>query len=158
MSKLEDGNYTIETSLKGGSGRASIESPTPLKVEQGDIKVTITWSSPYYDYMQIGEEYYYPVNTEGNSEFEIPVNSLEEDLSVKAETLAMSKPHVISYTIGFDESTLKHTEIRQESVKNNTNQNSKGYVLYGSILMSAIFIIGCGVYVFKRRKKNRENN
>lgn len=33
--QLADGNYTVEVTLDGGSGRATIESPTGLFVEDG---------------------------------------------------------------------------------------------------------------------------
>ena len=31
--QLADGNYTVEVTMEGGSGRATIESPTALSVE-----------------------------------------------------------------------------------------------------------------------------
>lgn len=42
----------------------------------------ITWSSPNYDYMIVDGEKYLPVNTEGNSVFEIPVAALDTALAV----------------------------------------------------------------------------
>ena len=47
---------------------------------------------------------YTPVNDGGNSTFEIPV-TLDEDIAVSAETVAMSTPHTIDYTLHFDSST-----------------------------------------------------
>ena len=32
---LEDGDYTVEVTLEGGSGRTTVESPTELKIENG---------------------------------------------------------------------------------------------------------------------------
>ena len=32
---LSDGEYTVEVTLEGGSGRASIQSPTELTIENG---------------------------------------------------------------------------------------------------------------------------
>ena len=104
---LEDGTYTAEVTLEGGSGRATIESPATLTVKDGEVIASIVWSSPNYDYMIVNEEKYLPVNTEGNSVFEIPVASLETPLEVVADTVAMSKPHEIEYTITFDASTVK---------------------------------------------------
>lgn len=49
---------------------------------------------------------YAPVNDGGNSTFEIPV-TLDEDIAVSAETVAMSTPHTIDYTLHFDSSTMK---------------------------------------------------
>ncbi len=56
--------------------------------------------------MQIGETRYDPINTEGNSTFEIPV-TFDEENAVSALTTAMSEPHLIDYTLFFDSSTLK---------------------------------------------------
>ena len=46
-------------------------------------------------------EKYLPTNTEGNSTFEIPVSALGVPLSVVADTVAMSTPHEIEYTLTF---------------------------------------------------------
>ena len=43
--QLADGNYTVEVTMEGGSGRATIESPTALSVEDGQAVAQITWSS-----------------------------------------------------------------------------------------------------------------
>ncbi len=104
---LANGTYTAEVTLEGGSGRATIESPATLTVTDGAVTASIVWSSPNYDYMLVDGEKYLPVNTEGNSVFEIPVASLEKPLEVVADTVAMSKPHEIEYTITFDVSTVK---------------------------------------------------
>jgi len=97
----------IEVTLEGGSGKATVESPTAIRVEDGKYIATITWSSPYYDYMIVDGEKYEPVNTEGNSVFEIPVDGLDEKLEVIADTVAMSKPHEIEYTLYFDSKSMK---------------------------------------------------
>ena len=104
---LEDGTYTAEVTLEGGSGRASIESPTTLTVKDGKVTASIVWSSPNYDYMIVDGKKLLPVNTEGNSVFEIPVASFDTALDVIADTVAMSKPHEIEYKITFDSSTIK---------------------------------------------------
>ena len=70
----------------------------------------IEWSSPNYDYMIVDGEKYLPVNTEGNSVFEIPVKDINKPLDVIADTVAMSKPHEIEYTLNFNTDTLKEVE------------------------------------------------
>jgi Tfp pilus assembly protein PilW len=102
-----DGQYTIGVTLAGGSGRAAVESPAVLSVSDGAMTAQIVWSSPNYDYMLIDGTYYYPINTEGNSTFEIPVAALDSEIALSAETTAMSEPHVIDYTLYFDSSTVK---------------------------------------------------
>ena len=96
-----DGSYTCEVTLEGGSGRATVDSPAALTVADGKMTATIVWSSPNYDYMIVDGEKYRPTNTEGNSTFEIPVSALGVPLSVVADTVAMSTPHEIEYTLTF---------------------------------------------------------
>ena len=102
-----DGTYTCEVTLEGGSGRATVESPAALTVADGKMTATIVWSSPNYDYMLVDGEKYLPTNTEGNSTFEIPVSALDTALDVTADTVAMSTPHEIEYTLTFDSASLK---------------------------------------------------
>ena len=96
-----DGSYTCEVTLEGGSGRATVDSPAALTVADGKMTATIVWSSPNYDYMIVDGEKYLPTNNEGNSTFEIPVSALGVPLSVVADTVAMSTPHEIEYTLTF---------------------------------------------------------
>ena len=96
-----DGTYTCDVTLEGGSGRATVESPAALTVADGRMTATIVWSSPNYDYMIVDGEKYLPTNTEGNSTFVIPVAALGTPLSVTADTVAMSTPHEIEYTLTF---------------------------------------------------------
>ena len=96
-----DGSYTCEVTLEGGSGRATVDSPAALTVADGKMTATIVWSSPNYDYMIVDGAKYLPTNTEGNSTFEIPVSALGTPLSVVADTVAMSTPHEIEYTLTF---------------------------------------------------------
>ncbi|MDX9871153.1 MAG: hypothetical protein RBT41_01885 [Clostridia bacterium] len=101
-----DGRYRIEVTLTGGSGRATVESPAQLTVADGQATAVLIWSSPYYEYMRLDGTTYYPVNTDGNAMFEIPV-LLDEDMPVSAQTVAMSRPHEIDYTLRFDGATLR---------------------------------------------------
>ena len=100
-----DGSYTCAVTLEGGSGRATVESPAALTVADGIMTATIVWSSPNYEYMLVDDVQYDPIQTEGNSEFQIPV-TLDEDVAVSALTVAMSQPHLIDYTLHFDSVTL----------------------------------------------------
>ncbi len=107
---LEDGLYTAEVTLKGGSGRAMVESPTQIRIENGQAFATIIWGSSNYDYMKVDGEKYLQTNTEGNSTFEIPVNAFDWNLAVTADTVAMSQPHEIDYTLYFDSTTITKIE------------------------------------------------
>ncbi|MCR5611624.1 MAG: iron transporter [Clostridiales bacterium] len=104
--RLEDGEYTCAVTLTGGSGKATVESPARIVIKDGRATATVVWSSKHYELMTVNGVEYKPVNTEGNSTFEIPVE-LDADMKVSALTTAMSEPHTIEYTLRFDSSTLK---------------------------------------------------
>ena len=107
MSTLADGSYTAELTMEGGSGRAGIQSPAQITVADGAVTATLEWSSPNYDYMLVDGEKYLPVNTEGNSVFEVPVTAFDEALTMVGDTVAMSKPHEVEYTVSFHSDTLQ---------------------------------------------------
>lgn len=107
---LADGNYTVEVRLEGGSGKASVESPAKLRVEDGAAYATIVWSSSNYDYMRLDDEKYLPLNTEGNTVFEVPVIAFDSKVTYFADTTAMSTPHEIEYTLYFDAATIAEAE------------------------------------------------
>ena len=104
--EITDGDYTVEVTLSGGSGRASIESPCHVTISGGQATATIIWSSPFYEYMLVGNARYEPVQESGNATFEIPV-VFDEDIDVSASTVAMSQPHLVDYTLHFNSKTLK---------------------------------------------------
>lgn len=104
---VKDGVYSIELTFEGGSGKAHILSPAELTVSDGTMTAAVEWSSANYDYMVVDGEKYLPVNTEGNSMFEIPVAALDTELSVIGDTVAMSTPHEVEYTVTFHSDTMK---------------------------------------------------
>lgn len=104
--ELEEGEYTVEVSLEGGSGKAGINSPAKLTVTDENITAEIIWNSNNYDYMVVDGEKYLPVSTDEFSVFEIPVTVFDRKMSVSADTTAMSTPHEIEYTLYFDSSTI----------------------------------------------------
>lgn len=110
LSAVEDGSYTIELTMEGGSGRASIQSPAQLAIADGAATAILEWSSPNYDYMLVNSEKYLPVNTEGNSVFEVPVEALDVPLTMIGDTVAMSTPHEVEYTVTFHSETLESAE------------------------------------------------
>lgn len=99
--EFQDGTYQMEVELLGGSGRASVTSPAKVEIKDGKAVATLEWSSPNCDYMVVDGEKYLPVNTEGNSVFQIPVEAFDQDIAVIADTVAMSTPHEIEYTLNF---------------------------------------------------------
>jgi hypothetical protein len=107
---LSDGAYTVEVTLEGGSGRASVESPAQMTVENGTATAHIVWSSPNYDYVVVDGVRYDPVDTVGASAFDLPVLGFDYDMPLSADTTAMSTPHEISYTLHFDSASIKAAE------------------------------------------------
>lgn len=105
-SGVADGTYQVNVTLEGGSGRASVESPCTVTVKNGECTATLIWSSSHYDYMVVDGKTYEPTNTEGNSTFDIPIDSLNCTMEVQADTTAMSTPHLIDYTLTFSEEDL----------------------------------------------------
>ena len=104
----EDGAYTAAVTLEGGTGRASVASPAALRCENGQFWATLVWSSPNFDYMKVDGERYGLISEPGsNSTFEIPVSAFDAPLPVIADTVAMSEPHEVEYTLCFDSSTLQ---------------------------------------------------
>ncbi len=104
---LEDGSYSVELTFEGGSGKAYILSPVTIKVAEGTVTATLKWNSSNYDYMIVDGEKYLPVSTEGGSVFEIPVSVFDEQINVIGDTVAMSKPHEIEYTLTFNSDTIQ---------------------------------------------------
>lgn len=106
---IEDGMYTVDMDFEGGSGKAKIVSPVSVTVTDGKAVATVQWSSPNYDYMIVDGEKYLPVNTEGDSVFEIPI-VFDEPMNVIGDTVAMSKPHEVEYMLTFHSDTVKKKE------------------------------------------------
>ena len=104
---LEDGNYTAHLTFEGGSGKAEILSPAELTVSEGNVTATVQWNSPNYDYMIVNEEKFLPVNDGGDSVFEIPVTVFDAPIEIIGDTVAMSKPHEVEYTLIFHADTIE---------------------------------------------------
>ena len=138
---LADGKYSVEVTMEGGSGRASISSPTILTVENGQATARIEWSSSHYDYMKIGDVQYDPVNEDGNSVFQIPVTVFDEPVEVVADTTAMSVPHEIDYTFTFDSASLK---------------SEKAVVTQQRIVMLVVIIAAAVTIVLIKKKKAKK--
>ncbi len=138
---MKNGIYEIEITMTGGTGRAHIGSPVKLTVYDGSITAQVEWSSPNYDLMIVDGKKFLPVNSEGNSVFEIPVYTLDEPLPVKAETIAMSEPHLIDYVITFDKSSLP------------AENDLTVPLIAGSSALGVIVIVGAVITVIKTRKR-----
>jgi len=116
---LPDGEYAIEVGLTGGSGRASVSSPTLLIVREGRAWARLLWSSPYYDYMLLSGARYDNLTADGgSSRFEIPVTAMDAPLRVIADTTAMGDPVEIEYALTFyAESIGDRRQVPQEAAR-----------------------------------------
>jgi len=137
-----DGTYKIDVVLEGGSGRATITSPATLVVKEGHAYAQIEWSSSHYDYMKVGETMYEPINTDGNSVFEIPVTVMDEPMDVIADTTAMSVPHEIEYTLTF----------ASDSITSGKQATAGQQILYLAVVVAA----GVVVVILTKKKKSKK--
>ena len=103
---LADGDYQVDVTLEGGSGRASVESPAQMTAENGKVTATIVWSSSNYDYMKVNGVRYDAVIENDRSVFTIPVTCFDWKMAVVADTIAMSQPHEIDYALRFDSASI----------------------------------------------------
>lgn len=139
-----DGEYAIEVTLTGGSGRASVSSPTRMIVRDGRAWARLLWSSAYYDYMLLDGVRYDNLSTDGgNSTFEIPIPAMDAPVEVIADTTAMGDPVEIRYQLTFyGESVGDVRQVPQEAAK---------YVLL--ISLGIIVVGGVLNYFVKRGRK-----
>ncbi|SKB63181.1 hypothetical protein SAMN06296386_10345 [Lachnospiraceae bacterium] len=140
-----DGEYSIEVNMTGGSGRASISSPTYLTVKDGRAYARLLWSSVHYDYVRVGNKTYYNLAEDGgNSVFEIPVLAMDRSFPIIGDTTAMGDPVEIRYELTFyQESIQSKGAIPQEAAKR---------VL---IVAGCIIVFGGILDYFVNRKRRR---
>ena len=141
---VPDGEYSIEVNMVGGSGRASVSSPTWLTVKDGGAYATLLWSSTYYDYLILGGKTYYNQTTDGgNSTFLIPIPIMNESFPIIADTTAMGEPVEIRYMLTFYDDTIG-------------DRGKIPQVAAGRVLIIAAVILGAGgvlnIIVKKKRK------
>lgn len=143
----DDGEYSIEVELEGGSGKASVTSPTLITVKNKAATARIQWSSSNYDYMIVDGEKILNENTNENgySTFTIPVTAFDSEMSVIADTTAMGTPHEIAYALTFYADSIESKgALPQEAAKR-------------VLVVAAIIIVGGGIlnhFVAKRRNRD----
>ena len=121
----DDGEYSIEVELEGGSGKASVTSPTLITVKNKAATARIQWSSSNYDYMIVDGEKYLPVNEDGGN------------------TVAMGAPREIQYTLTFYSASIgSKSQMPQEAAKR-------------VVAVALVIIIGGGILNYFVNKRNR---
>ena len=145
MSK-KDGEYSIEVNMTGGSGRASISSPTLLIIKDGKAYANLIWSSTYYDYMIVGgKKYKNETKDGGNSTFTIPIAAMDRIIPVIADTTAMGDPLEINYSLTFYQNTIGDKGLIPQ-------------VAAKKVLVFALIIIVVGAilnHIVKKRRKGK---
>lgn len=139
----EDGEYTVEVKLEGGTGRAAVTSPAPLTIKDGKVTARIEWSSSNYDYMMVQDRKYFPIAGEENSVFEIPVYVFDSPMKVIGDTTAMSRPYEIEYTLTFDSSTIEKA-------------GGISAAVIAVIAAAVIAVLLAAVLLLRKRKKTEE--
>lgn len=99
MINLPEGDFKSELTLSGGTGRVTLQSPAEVHIENGVITVEMIWSSPNYDLMIVDGKEYKPTSVEGGARFIVEISSFDTPLKIQAETVAMSAPKMIDYTL-----------------------------------------------------------
>lgn len=142
---MDDGTYSIEVNMTGGSGRASVSSPTWFYVRNGKAYAKLLWSSSHYDYMKlVGIKYGNESTDGGNSTFTIPVAAFDQPIKVIADTTAMGDPVEIEYELTFYQDTIDSvTKVPQEAAK--------------KVICIALIIIVVGgiLNIFLKRKRKQ---
>ena len=98
-----------EITLEGGTGKAGIQSPVEIQIKDGSMTARLVWTSKNYDYMIVDGIRYDNENAGGNSTFTVPVKRLDQPLPVIGDTVAMSEPHEIAYTLTFSAESIEAT-------------------------------------------------
>ncbi len=142
---LEDGEYSVEVAMTGGSGRANVSSPTYLVVRDGKAYARLIWSSAYYDWMLLGNRTFTNETTDGGlSSFEIPIPMLDQPFPVIADTTAMGESVAIRYELTFySDSVGPKSRVPQEAAKR-------------VLALAAVIIVGGGaLHLIIQKKKEK---
>lgn len=146
--QLADGSYEISVELSGGTGRAGVLSPAYLEVEDGQAEAVIEWTSPNYDYMIVDGETLLPVEdwekrTGDGSVFRIPVEALDQEILVIADTVAMGNPHEIEYQLYFSSDSANLVSEENESVR-------MAVYVFGLLVILAVAVI---LWLFRKKER-----
>lgn len=94
----DEANAPDSFSFTGGTGRVQVTCPAIRTDEGGQAYATITFSSPNYTSVRVGEQQYDCTCDESSSTVEIPVN-VNQSTVIYGTTTAMSTAHEIEYTL-----------------------------------------------------------
>lgn len=141
---LNDGEYCVSVEMTGGSGKATVSSPTLMTVTNGVPYAHLTWSSENYDYMIVDGKRYDNQSEPGmHSSFTIPITEWDAPIDVIADTTAMGHPVEIHYQLYFyPDSVGDKAQLPQEAAKR-------------VLIMASVIIVVGGVLNAYVKKKQR---
>lgn len=135
-----DGAYTIEVTMTGGSGKATVESPAALEIKDGMPFATLVWSSEHYDYMLVNGEKILPTTTDPTSQFRVPIFEFDKPYEMVGDTTAMGASHEITYTFTFDSSSIKENPDAQKNDSGASSDEQAGKALDKDQIMLAVTV------------------
>lgn len=140
---LSDGEYCVSVEMTGGSGKATVSSPTLMTVVDGIPYAQLTWSSENYDYMIVDGKRYNNESEPGmHSVFTVPITEWDAPIDIIADTTAMGHPVEIHYQLYFyPDSVGDKAQLPQEAAKR---------VL---IMASAIIVVGGILNAYLKKKR-----
>ena len=101
---LADGEYAAAVSLEGG--RASVESPAALTVENGAATARLVFGTKKIDYVIVDGEKYLPEDGAETAVFTVPVAAFDRKLSIVVDSTAIAPAVEVAYTMTFDSATI----------------------------------------------------
>lgn len=119
-------------SWSGGSGKVDISCDKVIISEDpsDEISAIITFSSPNYDYVRIGDVKITGEHTDSSSTFTVPIQ-LDTEMELIGCTSAMSRPHEICYTIFISLDESLRNSVSDDKSKGATEDGLSGE-LHGS--------------------------
>lgn len=101
---LKDGEYKIDVTCEGGSGKGGVTGAV-LIIKDSKLTAKLIMSSDKYTKMVVDGQTYQNKPEDGKSTFTVPV-SLDNGITVKATTEAMSTAHEVEYTVTLNSGSL----------------------------------------------------
>ena len=104
--ELADGLYTVDARLVGDAGKAKVESPAQLRVENGEAYATVVWGSKKYADMRLCGAPAAALEIGGNAAFEVCVPCFDWNLGVTIDSTALGAPVEMAYALRFDSASI----------------------------------------------------
>ncbi len=104
--ELRNATYTIEAIINSEEGTGQIQTPTSVFVKDKKATVVMTWDSPEYNYILVGDEKILPKSREDGSIFWIPVTAWDEEMPIIVSK-GYNDPVELTYHLYLDTTTME---------------------------------------------------